>query len=74
MDLPTSVLPEQLSLPFGLLGDTSDGPAPAPLAPADVWTTLLPPLQAACRQTLIQILQEVFDANRCEREDLAPPL
>ncbi len=75
MDPPiTSPLPEQLPLPFiGSLGDPAlltQRVLPPPL----VWGTLPPALQAACRQTLIQILQEVLHASRCEREDLTPPL
>jgi hypothetical protein len=36
-------------------------PAPLPLPPQDIWSSLSPALRAQVRGTILQVLQEVLD-------------
>jgi hypothetical protein len=74
MDPPrTDLRPEQLPLPFIVSPSNTAPLTQRVLAPPHVWATLPPALQAACRRTLIQILQEVLHDSQCNRQDPAAP-
>jgi hypothetical protein len=56
---------EQLTLPLEILPPAPPTPPPQTVVPpTQVWSQLSPALRAACRQRLVQILQEVTNDAR----------